>query len=634
MKKMKKLASLILAVVMVLSMTVAAFADNTVAGNGNFSITLDSKSDHIYRAYQIFTGDLLEENSTKTLSNVKWGNGIVEKITEGEQEKTLIGAIKAVLDDAGYGSDENPKKVLTDTATARDVAEELAKMGKDSSVLQEFAKALTPFLDATGAKESTETKKLTGEEPTGESTYEISNLTAGYYLVEDVASDTGVTEGDAYSRYIMEVVADVTADVKVTAPELTKKIVTDAADGRADSNTAGIGQVVTYELKGKVPDHQSYDKYFYVIHDTLSEGLTFNNDITVTIGDMTLTKIEKSESASATKDNYYVYTDKKDISDGCTFEIAFAKIKEWAKDSEIVVTYSATVNASAVTGADGNPNTVKLEYSNNPNFKYEGENEGKPGKPDPDKNIPTGKTPDDKVITYVAEIDITKYKDKVSEDNYLPGAEFTLTGTSNQVVLKSKECYVQDGNGEYYLLKDGTYTKEAPTLEDVKDDEGNVTTKNNVDLYVSTTVKYTLKTVEETTVVSTPVKMVVTSGNDGKVIFKSLGVGVYTIEETGVPAGYNKADDVVVEIGCKTPEDININDKATWNIGTTSTRDVDDNYIVSLANFTIGVYALNIINNAGSLLPSTGGIGTTIFYAAGIILMAGAVFFVVRRKRA
>ena len=155
MKKMKKLASLILAVVMVLSMTVAAFADNTVAGNGNFSITLDSKSDHIYRAYQIFTGDLLEENSTKTLSNVKWGNGIVEKITEGEQEKTLIGAIKAVLDDAEYGSDENPKKVLTDTATARDVAEELAKMGKDSSVLQEFAKALTPFLDATGAKEST-----------------------------------------------------------------------------------------------------------------------------------------------------------------------------------------------------------------------------------------------------------------------------------------------------------------------------------------------------------------------------------------------------------------------------------------------------------------------------------------------
>ena len=81
MKKMKKLASLILAVVMVLSMTVAAFADNTVAGNGNFSITLDSKSDHIYRAYQIFTGDLLEENSTKTLSNVKWGNRIVEKIT-------------------------------------------------------------------------------------------------------------------------------------------------------------------------------------------------------------------------------------------------------------------------------------------------------------------------------------------------------------------------------------------------------------------------------------------------------------------------------------------------------------------------------------------------------------------------
>ena len=42
---------------------------------------------------------------------------------------------------------------------------------------------------------------------------------------------------------------------------------------------------------------------------------------------------------------------------------------------------------------------------------------------------------------------------------------------------------------------------------------------------------------------------------------------------------------------------------------------------------------VQVINSTGTILPSTGGIGTTIFYAAGIVVMAGAVFFVVRSRK-
>ncbi len=85
----------------------------------------------------------------------------------------------------------------------------------------------------------------------------------------------------------------------------------------------------------------------------------------------------------------------------------------------------------------------------------------------------------------------------------------------------------------------------------------------------------------------------------GSVTIDGLKAGTYYLEETKAPAGYNRIEG-----------------------RTQVTVNAENSYIA------------NVGNSAGSLLPSTGGIGTTIFYAAGIILMAGAVFFVVRRKRA
>ncbi|MDO5348328.1 MAG: isopeptide-forming domain-containing fimbrial protein [Lachnospiraceae bacterium] len=588
MKRIKKLASLLLALIMVLSMTGTAFADETTAkGQGNFTITLESdKSGHEYTAYQIFKGDLLvkTENQTesKVLSNIEWGDGI--------NADNLIEKLKAA-----DGLADDPEIIaLADDASAADVAAALTGKEKDGAVIQAFADVIADVVTGAGTV-STEIKN--GAVTTG---YEISPLTAGYYLVKETTAN--LPENDAYSRYILQVVADVTTKVKAETPTVEKKIV--EGSDRVDTNHAGIGQVVSYEIKGKVPDYTGYDKYFYVINDKLSDGLTFNNDVTVIVDGKELTE----------GTDYYLYTGAD--ADGKTFQVAFANIKAYASGKEILVTYSATVNADAVIGEKGNDNKVTLIYSNNPNSDEVGEDDEQPGKPD--GNVPTGISPEDITITYVAEIEITKTKEG---GEVLPGAEFTLTGTSQQTVLKGGTYYEVSADGTYYLLKDGTYTEDKPEEE-------------TEEYYVNPDVTYIEKTATSTEKVSVPVKMVATSGADGKLTFGGLGAGVYTIEETGVPAGYNKADNITVEIACDLPDSVTDgNETATWSIGDQTTKDKDGNYVVTL-DTPGAVYALGIVNMTGAQLPSTGGMGTTIFYAAGIILMAGAVFFIVRRKKA
>jgi LPXTG-motif cell wall-anchored protein len=123
-----------------------------------------------------------------------------------------------------------------------------------------------------------------------------------------------------------------------------------------------------------------------------------------------------------------------------------------------------------------------------------------------------------------------------------------------------------------------------------------------------------------------------TSGADGKIVFKGLGAGTYTLTEVVTPTGFNTADPITFTIEITTPDTVTTGtEKATYSVkditpeGTTIGLNGND--------ATTGIYETNVIDKSGATLPSTGGIGTTIFYVIGAILVLGAAIILISRRK-
>ena len=589
MKRIKRIASLVLAMVMVFAMSVTAFASNvnTPAGEGNFTITIgDTTSGYSYQAFQIFSGDLNEAaNGIKTLSNIEWGEGVD----------------KAKLATAFKGTEFEGK-----------TAEEVAKLLADTNLNAEDTDDAKAFAAAI-ANSLNESKAISATENTGVN-YTISGLSAGYYFVRNNAVPTD----GAYTRYILEVVGNVNPTPKRGVPTPDKKIVeththTEACyeqDGttlkcektedKVDVNEASIGDVINYEITGSMPSNiADYKTYTYIFADTLSKGLTFNNDVTVTVDGIDVTKYfyignEVVENGTA------ITIGMQDI---LALKLAQEKVRiDFTEDTKVVVTYSATLNTDAVIAGAGNPNEVVLQYSNNPNQSGEGATEpptDKPEKPTP----PEGVSPKKEVVTYTTELAILKTDEA---GKILEGAEFTLTGNGVKVSLVTTETFESAEDGAYWKLKNGSYTTVAPVTEPAD--------KANVDSYDIEAGKFNLVR-KITTDATDPTKAVAMIDKDGRVTFTGLGVGKYTITESKTPAGYNTIDPITFEVQF---------DPAT------KTFSAKDDVVSLGVNNTLET---TIVNQKGSLLPSTGGIGTTIFYVVGGILVIGAGILLVTKRR-
>ena len=505
MKKMKKVMALLLSLVMVLAMSVVAFAtEEGSTTSGTYTITAPATS-HQYEIYQIFTGDLHEG----TLSNLKWGkNG---KETEG-------------------------------TAVAADVVTALT--GVTGKSFNEILAVVEPYANLNSTPIATVTNGATYE------------AVAGYYLIKD--KDNSVTGTDSYTLYIVKVVGNVTIDPKSDVPSFEKKI-KDTNDtegtttGWQDSADYDIGDDVPFKLEGTVAaNYAQYKQYYFAFHDKEEEGLTFNKDSVRVYVDNT----EITEG----------YTVVDNPADGCTFEVVFNDLMAAAKEykftvnggSKIRVEYTSKLNEKAKIGKEGNVNSASLEFSNNPN-----QEQG--GTPD------TGKTPWDNVIVFTYKVVVNKID---SSQKPLAGAAFELSKKVND-----------------------EYTRVA-LVNATQNTEG----------------KYTLSNETVT-----------------KFEWKGLDDGDYMLTEVITPAGYNTIAPIKFTVNADhtiTWEGENRNTILTSLTGNAVTGD-----ITFTANTNKTELATNVVNNKGSELPSTGGMGTTIFYVVGSILVLGAAILLITKKR-
>lgn len=497
MKLFKKLASFILAFAMVMAIAMPS----VVMAVDNYTITITpTTSDHTYEAYQIFEGKL----SNDKLSDIKWGNAITK-----EGKTALLNEYKA--------------------KDAADLAEKLSKFADKSEQIKEFAKKVSQYLqNPTSAKAEGNTATITVDK-------------AGYYLIKDQDNSLGEND-ETYTEFILKVVKNQTVAPKSNKPTSEKKV-KDINDSEGttmtnwqDSADWDIGDKVPFQLKGTVAaDYDNYKVYKMTFHDHESKGLTFNKDsVKVYVDSKQVTDTSK----------YEVVTE--GLKDGCTFEVKFADLKQIPgvkAGSTITVEYESELNKNAVIGSEGNPNTMHMEFSNNPNNEQGGE---------------TGKTPEDKVIVFTYKTIINK----VDPDGQpLKGAEFKL----------------EKKVGEEWVEK-----------AVVKNDAGTTFT------------------------------------------FKGLDDGVYRLTETVTPEGYNTMNPNPLEFTIlATHEETAVEPKLLTLSGNPKSGDVT--FDSSLEN---GTLTTNIVNKSGSSLPETGGMGTTVLYAAGTLMILAAAAFLVMKKKA
>lgn len=276
---------------------------------------------------------------------------------------------------------------------------------------------------------------------------EATSVEQGYYLV--VETKTGESDpDDTYSLAMLDTAGDenVTIETKEGTPTLVKKI-KDTNDTEntttdwQDSADYDIGDTIPFQLTGTVSSkYAEYEEYYYAFHDTLSAGLTFNNDVKVYV------------DGDEVNSGYEVVTS---TTDGCTFEVVFEDLKDIAgvtATSKIVVEYSATLNEGAALGSAGNPNVADLEYNVNPYFTDEND-DGKDDTTGEDEE--TGYTPEDKVIAFTYKVEVNKVD---PDGNKLDGATFTLEKKVNDAWETLELVEASDGATFTFTgLDDGDY---------------------------------------------------------------------------------------------------------------------------------------------------------------------------------
>lgn len=426
---MKKLVSrfmaVLMAMTMILSMSMTAFAAEASKGTLTVNNTVEGKTLDLY---QIFTATKNGENVAYTLNSAY--EGFFKNNTRIPGSESLTGE---ALSEKAY------EYVKT-------------QVGEDGKNGTGFAKEILGWIlanaDTVAATHTTA--------PTTAGTTVIRDLAYGYYVVYPLgATDTSAAPGEQDYTSVASLVSvtdpTVTINMKSNYPTVVKKV----NDKNADD--VNIGDEVTYTLTSKVPDMTGYTSYVFNFKDTLSAGLTFKEITSVTVGSG-----ENVQNVTAgTGDNTYTLTQ-----DGQNITITmnnFLASNANKAGQEIKVTYTATLNKDAVTGFDPNTNKATVEYSNKPGTDDKGESEPS------------------KVDVHTFNFTIFKYYLKGADKTGLANAEFELykaNEAGDAADENAKINIVDEGNGVYrQATADEAKVTGFTSAKIVSDDDGKVLVK-------------------------------------------------------------------------------------------------------------------------------------------------------------
>ena len=359
---MKKLMSILLALALILSLSITAFAEGE---EETFELTIAGTKDHTYKVYQIYTGDVAKEDETLLLSNVK------------------------------YGKNHTP----ADGAVGDPVPD---------TELQDFMNSVDPanyFVTSISGEPYAEINKESNENSV------TIDVTPGYYMIMDVTTD--LPDGQTKSPIILKVAEKTTVASKHATIVSTKKVddkndSTTDEDGKnwVDSADYDIGDDVPFQLTVSLPATlNAYNTYALTFHDKQAAGFDTPKDFQVYIqrGDAKLFDIENT---------YYSVTDTCSKSDtceykGCSFNVIVNDVKGIYDDKNtdfkdgdiLIVEYTAKLKDTAVVGRQGNENSMYVCH-------------------------PDGHTPKDDVTVLTYELKVNKI-DGTSKEA-LKGAGFTL----------------------------------------------------------------------------------------------------------------------------------------------------------------------------------------------------------------
>ena len=492
---MKKLVSrfmaVLMAMTMILSMSMTAFAADATKGTLTVNNTVAGKTLDLY---QIFTATKNEAGNVAYTLNSAYEGFFQSKISGAS---TLTGE---ALSEKAYNYVKD-------------------QVGTDGSNGAAFAKDILDWI----LKNKTTVAATYTTATTTDGTTVINNLAYGYYVVYPLgATDTSTAPGNETVKSVASLVnvtdTTVTINMKSNYPTVDKKIIqaqsgsgitvgaivngswegnhqmeledendpedTIAPRGAADGKKAedfGIGDTITYQLTSKVPDMTGYNSYTFKFSDTLSKGLDLKEVLSVKVGNTTL-------KAGKTGTNTYALAyDKNTRTLTVTLNDFYNSYKNHTGET-ITVVYTATLNKDAVIGMNPNTNKAVVEYSNDPTTGG------------------TGTSEPSIVDVHTFDFTIFKYYLKNETKTALANAEFELY-KANGEVAGAKVNIKKVEEGKYRVA-----TPEEIATEGFKSD-------------------------------------VIVSGTNGKVLVKGLEAGTYYLRETKAPEGYNKLlSDIKVEI--------------------------------------------------------------------------------------